>query len=66
MLLAVAALVAAARRLHNSSFGVGRAIALGALLGAGQLVRAFSLWTFAVVALGVRRGFYGRVLGGLL
>lgn len=51
MFLALAALVVAARMLTGSSFGALSAIALGVLLGAGQLVRAFSLWTFATVIL---------------
>ena len=51
MVLALAALVVAARMLTSSSFGIRPAVVLGVLLGAGQLVRAFSLWTFAVVVL---------------
>ena len=45
------ALVLAARMIVRASWTVPGAIALGAALGAGQLVRAFSLWTFAVVVL---------------
>ena len=43
------ALVLAARMIVRSAWTVPAAAALGAALGAGQLVRAFSLWTFAAV-----------------
>jgi hypothetical protein len=41
----------AARILVARRFGAGAAVALGAALGAGELVRQFALWTLAVVAL---------------
>ena len=64
MFLALAALVVAARMLKSSSFAASRAIALGVLLGAGQLVRAFSLWTFAVVILTCRGSRASRMSVG--
>ncbi len=45
------ALVLAARLIVRRRYGAWNAIAVGAALGAGQLVRAFSLWTFAVVVI---------------
>jgi hypothetical protein len=45
------ALTLAARMIVRSSWTVPAAVALGASLGAGQLVRAFSLWTFGVVVI---------------
>jgi flagellar biosynthesis protein FliQ len=45
------ALVLAARMIVRRAWTVPMAIALGAALGAAQLVRAFSLWTFGVVVL---------------
>ena len=45
------ALVLAARMIVRRAWTVPSAIALGAALGAAQLVRAFSLWTFGVVVL---------------
>jgi 4-amino-4-deoxy-L-arabinose transferase-like glycosyltransferase len=55
MLLAVAALVVLARMVRTGRYGWQPAVLLGALLGAGQLVRAWSLTTLvvAVVVLGV-------------
>jgi hypothetical protein len=51
MLLSTIALFLAARILARRDFRWLPAIALGAALGAGQLVRAFSLWTFAAVVI---------------
>jgi hypothetical protein len=51
MLCTTIALFLAARILVRKDFRPLPAIALGAALGAGQLVRAFSLWTFAAVVL---------------
>jgi hypothetical protein len=45
------ALVLAAQMIVRRAWTVPMAIALGAALGAAQLVRAFSLWTFGVVVL---------------
>jgi hypothetical protein len=45
------ALVLAARMIVRRAWTRPSAIALGAALGAAQLVRAFSLWTFGVVVL---------------
>jgi hypothetical protein len=50
MFLTTASLVVCVRMLHRRAYGVRSSMLLGALLGIGQLVRAFSLWTFAVVA----------------
>jgi Dolichyl-phosphate-mannose-protein mannosyltransferase len=44
-------LLLAARMLVSRRFSLGQAAATGAALGAGQLVRAFALWTFGVVVL---------------
>jgi hypothetical protein len=49
MFLTALALVLCVRMLRRRSFGSGSAAVLGLTLGAGQLVRAFSLWTLAVV-----------------
>lgn len=51
MFFCALALVLAARMVTSSSWRAWEALAVGAALGAGQLVRAFSLWTFAVVLL---------------
>ena len=51
MFFSTLALVLAARMIVRRAWTVPGAIALGAALGAGQLVRAFSLWTFGVVVL---------------
>ena len=51
LFLSTLALVLAARLLVRRDFRLGRAVPLGLVLGAAQLVRAFSLWTFAVVLL---------------
>ena len=51
MFFAAAGLYLAARMIVRREFRVAEAAALGAVLGAGQLVRAFALWTFAVVLL---------------
>jgi hypothetical protein len=62
------ALLLAARMIVRDDYRTAQAIALGAALGAGQLVRAFSLWTFAVVLLAlagaalVDPGRRGRIL----
>jgi hypothetical protein len=50
MLLTTVALLLAARMFVRRNFRPLPAIALGVALGAGQLVRAFSIWTFAAVA----------------
>jgi hypothetical protein len=49
MLLSTVALLLAVRMFKRRTFGAVPAVALGAVLGAGQLVRAFSLWTFAAI-----------------
>lgn len=51
LFLSTLALLLAARMIVRDDYRVPTAVALGAALGAGQLVRAFSLWTFAVVLL---------------
>lgn len=51
MFFCTLALVLAARMVTRSTWRAWEALAVGAALGAGQLVRAFSLWTFAVVLL---------------
>lgn len=51
LFLSTAALYLAARMLVRRSFRPWPAVLLGVTLGAGQLVRAFTLWTFAAVIL---------------
>ncbi len=51
MLLTTVALLLAARMFVQRNFRPLPAIGLGVALGAGQLVRAFSIWTFAAVAI---------------
>ena len=51
MFFSTLALWLAARMIVRSWWTVPAALALGASLGAGQLVRAFSLWTFAAVVI---------------
>jgi hypothetical protein len=51
LFLSTLALLLAARMIVNNDYRLFSALALGLALGAGQLVRAFSLWTFAVVVL---------------
>ena len=59
MLLTAVALLLAARLLVQPGYSWQLAVATGVALGLGQLVRAFSLWTFAavVVALAVARAW---------
>lgn len=70
MFFCTLALVLAARMLVRGRFAAWEGLAVGAALGAGQLVRAFSLWTFAVVVLTlaavvlVDPGRRRRALGG--
>jgi hypothetical protein len=52
MLLCAVALLLAARMLGRHQYGWQLAVATGVALGLAQLVRAFSLWTFAAVVLG--------------
>lgn len=49
--LSTLGLALAVRMLARRRYGLGPALALGVVLGAGQLVRQFALWTFAVVVL---------------
>lgn len=51
LFLSTLALLLAARMIVRRDWRPQRAVLLGVALGAGQLVRAFSLWTFAVVLL---------------
>ena len=51
MLLTAVALLLAARMLGRRDYRWQLAVATGIALGLGQLVRAFSLWTFAAVVL---------------
>jgi hypothetical protein len=51
MLLTAVALLLAARMLGRRDYRWQLAVATGVALGLGQLVRAFSLWTFAAVVL---------------
>jgi hypothetical protein len=52
MLLTAVALFLAARMLGRPDYSWQLAVVTGLALGLGQLVRAFSLWTFAAVVLG--------------
>lgn len=49
--LATLALVLAARMLKDRRYGVGAALALGLVVGAGQLVRSVGVWTLGVVCI---------------
>lgn len=49
--LAMLALVLAARMLRDRRYGVGAALALGLVVGAGQLVRSVGIWTLGVVGI---------------
>jgi hypothetical protein len=49
LLVSTAAVLLAARMLVRRSLGLRQGAALGVVLGAAQLVRAFTLWTFAAV-----------------
>ncbi|HVM69529.1 MAG TPA: hypothetical protein VM204_06805 [Gaiellaceae bacterium] len=51
LFFATLALLLAARMLAREDYRVRTAVAVGLALGAGQLVRAWALWTFAVVLL---------------
>lgn len=51
LFLSTLALLLAARMIVRDDWRLRQAALLGVALGAGQLVRAFSLWTFAVVVL---------------
>jgi 4-amino-4-deoxy-L-arabinose transferase-like glycosyltransferase len=51
MLLSAIALLLATRMLRRADYRWQLAIATGVVLGLGQLVRAFSLWTFAAVVI---------------
>ena len=51
MLLSAVALLLATRMLRRHDYRWQLAVATGVALGLGQLVRAFSLWTFAAVVL---------------
>ena len=51
MLLTAVALLLAARMLGRADYRWQLAVATGVVLGLGQLVRAFSLWTFAAVVI---------------
>jgi hypothetical protein len=51
MLLTAVALLLAARMLKRRDYRWQLAVATGVALGLGQLVRAFSLWTFAAVVI---------------
>ena len=60
LLLSTAALVLAARMLARRRYSLAVAAALGAALGAAQLVRAWSLWTVGVVLLVLGVAFVTR------
>jgi hypothetical protein len=64
MLLTAVALLLAVRMLGRSDYRWQLAVATGLALGLGQLVRAFSLWTFAavVIAFAVARAWRPLVL----
>jgi hypothetical protein len=64
MLLTAVALLLAARMLGRREYRWQLAVATGVALGLGQLVRAFSLWTFAavVIAVAVARAWRPLVL----
>jgi hypothetical protein len=49
--LAALAVVLCARMLRDRRYGVGTAVTLGLVVGAGQLVRSAGLWAFGVVCI---------------
>ena len=49
--LATLAMVLAARMLSARRYGLGAAVVLGVVVGAGQLVRSVGIWTLGVVCL---------------
>ncbi|MBA2385018.1 MAG: hypothetical protein H0V68_10215, partial [Actinobacteria bacterium] len=59
LFLSTLALLLAARMIARDDYRPVTALALGVALGAGQLVRAFSLWTFAVVVLALAAAALG-------
>jgi hypothetical protein len=63
MLVSTLALLFATRILVRHTFRPLPALALGAVLGAGQLVRAFSLWTFAAVVIAFAAAAFFRHAG---
>lgn len=60
MFFSTLALVLAARMIVRRAWTLPAAASLGVALGAGQLVRAFSLWTFAVVLVALTTALIGR------
>jgi hypothetical protein len=56
LFLSTLGLLLAARLLTRAEYQLPAAALLGVVLGAGQLVRAFALWTFAVVLLAFLAG----------
>ena len=62
MLLCAVALLLATRMLGRHQYSWQLAVATGVALGLAQLVRAFSLWTFAAVVLGFAAARAGRPL----
>jgi hypothetical protein len=63
MLLTAVALLLAARMLRRRDLRWQLTVATGVALGLGQLVRAFSLWTFAAVVIALAVGRAWRPLG---
>ena len=49
--LAMLAVVLCARMLRDRRYGIGAALALGLVVGAGQLVRSVGIWTLGVVCI---------------
>jgi hypothetical protein len=60
LLVSAACLYLAARILVARRFGLGSAVGLGLVLGAGELVRQFALWTLAVVVLAFLAALWWR------
>lgn len=60
LLVSAACLYLAARILAGRRYGRGAALGLGLVLGAGQMVRQFSLWTLAVVVLAFLAALWWR------
>jgi hypothetical protein len=58
--LATLALVLVARMLRNRRYGMGEALALGLVVGAGQLVRSVGIWTLGVVCIALLAAAIGR------
>jgi hypothetical protein len=58
--LATLALVLCARMLRDREYGIGAALLLGIVVGAGQLVRSVGLWTLGIVCIALLAAVISR------